>query len=217
MKDFSWEDFKNYKCAVHCKTEEEAEKFLSFAKRQGLKWCCSGQLNKTYWNYNKTNTYYVCNFYLMYGSIFENYKDLPIFDFSDIYNKLRYSLGEAKSYYPIDLIEDGMVVETADLKRYLVMTKDNQRILINCYMYIPFDRYNEELHYYNSATKFPVSNLDIIAIYKMSCNTLGYLFDDDEEKFQEQTKVVWEREEIEFMTLEQVCKELGKKIKIKED
>lgn len=84
-------------------------------------------------------------------------------------------------------------------------------------MYIPFDRYNEELHYYNSATRFPVSNLDIIAIYKMSCNTLGYLFDDDEDYFKEQAKLIWEREEIEFMTLEQVCKELGKKIKIKED
>lgn len=84
-------------------------------------------------------------------------------------------------------------------------------------MYISFDRYNEELRYYNPTTGFPVPNHDIIAIYKMSCNTLGYLFDDDEEEFQEQAKVIWEREEIEFMTLEQVCKELGKKIKIKED
>lgn len=215
MKEFNWEDFKNYKCAVHCKTEEEADKFLSFAKRQGINWMYYPKNSN--WDIHKTNTYYVYDKHLMYGNIYENINNLPIFDFSDICNKLRYILGEPKSCCPIDLIEDGMIVETADLRRYLVLTKDNKRILTNCYMYIPFDRYNEELHYYNPATRFPVSNHDIITVYKMSCNTLGYLFDDDEEEFQEQAKIVWEREDIEFMTLEQVCKELGKKIKIKED
>lgn len=207
MKKFNWEDFKNYKCGVHCKTSEEAQKFIELASKQGMKWTHSG-IYETNWKYNKADTYYAHKDNLKYGNINANLHNLPVFDFSDSYNKL---------CCLIDLIEDGMIVETADLRRYLVLTKDGQRILSNYYMYIPFDRYDKELHYYNQITGFPVPNHDIIAIYKMSCNTLGYLFDDDEEEFQEQAKVIWEREDIEFMTLEQVCKKLSKKIKIKED
>lgn len=216
MKDFNWKDFKNHKCGVHCNTSEEARKFIELASKQGMKWADS-EMYEINWNYNKANTYYTHKDNLKYGNINANFYNLPIFDFSDIYNKLRYTLGEPKSCYPIDLIEDGMVVETANLQRYLVLTKDGRRILANYYTWLSLDNYDKDLKYYNSMNNLPIPRNNINIIYKVNRNVLNYLFDDDEDDFKKLTKVVWEREDIEFMTLEQVCKELGKKIKIKEN
>lgn len=216
MKEFTWEDFKKYKCGIYCKTSEEAQKFIELASKQGMKWAYT-RANETNWDIYKAYTYYTHKDNLMYGNICENYNNLSIFDFSDIYNKLRYTLGESKSCYPIDLIEDGMIVETANLQRYLVLTKDGQRILVNYYNWLPLDNYDKDLQYYDSMNNLPIPRDNINIIYRVNYNALNYLFDDDEDDFKKQAKVIWEREDIEFMTLEQVCKALGKKIKIKEN
>lgn len=199
MKEFTWKDFKNYKCGVYCKTSEEAQKFIELASKQGMKWSYSG-MYETNWDIYKEDTYYTHEDNLMYGNICENYCGLPVFDFSDI-------------NCPIDLIKDGMVVETADLQRYLVMTKDGKRILTNINVWLKLDNYDKELQFHNPTTYLPVPHWNINTIYKMKGNTLTDLFNENADDYE----IVWEREEIEFMTLEQVCKELGKKIKIKED
>lgn len=198
MKEFTWEDFKKYKCCVHCKTSEEAQKFVKLASKQGMKWAYS-RADETNWDIYKAYTYYTHEDNLMYGSICENYCGLPVFDFSDI-------------YCPINLIKDGMVVETADLQRYLVMTKDGQRILTNINVWLKLDNYNKDLQFHNPTTHLPVPHWNINTIYKMKGSTLSDLLENADD-----CEIMWEREEIEFMTLEQVCKELGKKIKIKED
>lgn len=36
---FNWEEFKDEKFAVHCKTEEEAKDFCKRMHEQGMKWC----------------------------------------------------------------------------------------------------------------------------------------------------------------------------------
>lgn len=199
MKTFDWKDFKKCKCGVHCKTMKEAQRFIELASKQGIKWAYS-RADETNWNIYKENTYYTHEDNLMYGNVCENDCGLPVFDFSDIDS-------------PIDLIKDGMVVETADLQRYLVITKDNQRILTNINVWLKLDNYDKNLQFHNPTTYLPVPHWNINTIYKMSGSTLSDLFNENNND----CEIVWEREEIEFMTLEQVCKELGKKIKIKED
>lgn len=216
MKDFNWEDFKNYKCAVHCQTEEEAKKFLSFAKRQGCEW--SNFMRNVYDNSSKwyvygTNTYYVYEEHLLYGNINENIHNLPVFEFSDIYNKLRYNLGYTHS---CPKLKDGMVVETREGKLYLVRTNYNsEKILCNNESWEPVSNYNEELKIKDTMIT-DLKKLDIMKIYTPlftnPCNNLDYTFHKDN------LTCVWEREEVIEMTLAQVCKELGKNIKIiKED
>lgn len=38
MKEFNWNEFRNNKMAVHCKTEEEAKDFIKVAYENDCKW-----------------------------------------------------------------------------------------------------------------------------------------------------------------------------------
>ena len=46
--EFNWEDFKNSKITVRCKTEKEAKKFIKQCYKHGLKWRY-GSENNTCW------------------------------------------------------------------------------------------------------------------------------------------------------------------------
>lgn len=56
IKDF-WNS--EYKIAIHCKTEEEANELLKAFDKFGEKWCSEeSYLEHNYWNKNKENTCY---------------------------------------------------------------------------------------------------------------------------------------------------------------
>ena len=38
MKEFTWNEFRNNKVTVHCKTEEEAKDFIEVAYENDCKW-----------------------------------------------------------------------------------------------------------------------------------------------------------------------------------
>ena len=66
--EFNWEDFKNNKIAVRCKTEEEAKKFIRQCYKHGLKWYY-GNENTTHWKDVSGTICYECdNEYIYYGN-----------------------------------------------------------------------------------------------------------------------------------------------------
>lgn len=61
MQDFNWEDFKNSKIAVRCKTEKEAKEFLNKCKNMRLKWRSGKDVNSVdYWRIFERFTTYIC-------------------------------------------------------------------------------------------------------------------------------------------------------------
>jgi hypothetical protein len=105
-----------------------------------------------------------------------------------------------KSFTKADL-ESGMVVEHRNGARYLVL-KDK---LLNIANWRAIENYTSELKECVNGT-YPY---DIMKIYDtIGVTNLRNAFSDDN------LILIWERKEVEEMTLAEVCKLLGKEIKI---
>lgn len=112
---FSWEEFKNDKIAVHCKTEEEAKEFCKMMNEQGLKWNGGGSyLSIINWKEKREKTCYSLGFYDEYYTyVEEKYK---IYEFEEVKKEER----EMKNFTKADL-KDGMILEYNSGKRVLNM------------------------------------------------------------------------------------------------
>ena len=207
MDNFDWEDFKNGKIAVHCDTEDKAKDFVKECYEHGIKWVTSAvnKENKTLhtnWKIYKEDTFYFVfksnlnNKRLFCGSI-KDVDDEDIFEWKILAPELK----------------DGMVVENRDGNFYLIRTNFNgNKILSGNVAWNLLSNFDEDLK--NKVD----SSLDIVKVYLPNggCgNVLNVVFNKD------YLTCIWERkeeDEVVEMTLSQVCKELGKNIKIiKED
>ena len=145
--------------------------------------------------------------------VFECIDDgILILDWGD-YNSVYYNsftiikwVKQNEELYP--KLKEGMVIEIADKQDPLWYVRRIKGDLI-----ATNDKEWFDLNYYNDNLmdkKFPRFN--IVRIYESNSYILNKLFS------KENLVLIWERkEEVEEMTLEEICKALGKKIKIKED
>ena len=184
---FNWEGFKNGKITVHCKTEEEAEKFIKQCFKHGLKWHY-GNENTTHWKDVSETIYYECdNEHIYYGNF--NWKINQI-------------IVEYKEDNKMEL-KEGMIIECRNGHRYLLRKVNDVLIGSN------FDgcikaTYNENLceNYYHDET------FDIMKIYISKSSKLASLFDNY------YLTCIWERKEPKKMTLAQISKALGYEVEI---
>lgn len=189
MKDFDWEKFKKGKIAVHCDAEEKAKDFLKECYDYGIKWFPPDE-NDTCWEEYKENTYYGCDcFGLYYGNIHRN-----------ALNTVEWGVQEN-----VPQLKDGMVVEVRNGALYLIRTNCNDLILSNELGFLYGSSYNDNLEVYGD------KQFDIMTVYNSQGCSLTNCF------APRHLKLLWKREEVEEMTLDEICKALGKKIKIKED
>src|SRR5574344_1920857 len=117
MKDFDWKEFKEYKIAVCCNTEEKAKDFLSKCIKNGInKWNSGHDIttDKTYYD-----NHYECTCY----SYFNEYGDEDYFGFSSR------DWHKQKGYKIIEWQRDNMVgeieVEINELKTKLQELETN--------------------------------------------------------------------------------------------
>lgn len=106
-------------------------------------------------------------------------------------------------------LKTGMVVETRNGEKYLVMLNTDYKDmeLINFKGgYLSLYSYNSELIF----TEQPFREFDIVKAYSVE-NSIRWLLSNKECM---EFKLIWEREERKEMTLEEIEKELGYKIKI---
>lgn len=105
-------------------------------------------------------------------------------------------------------LKTGMVVETRNGEKYLVMLGPDceGRELINFGSgFMPLSRYADSL-----MIKTGDEGFDIMKVYSVGGSIRCLLRDKERMKF----KLIWERDEPKEMTLEEIEKELGYKIKI---
>ena len=195
---FDWEKFKNENIAVSFDRKEDVYDFAHEATRNGFIDidCCVKNWIKIIDNglADEVTVVFECieNNALVWGISSSKYYDNFIIIKWVAYPELK----------------EGMIIEIADKQDPLWYVRRVNGVLIatNDEQWFDLDYYDDNL----MDKKFP--NFNIVRIYESNSYTLNNLFS------KENLVLIWERkEEVEEMTLEEICKALGKKIKIKED
>ena len=196
MLKFKIEDYKG-KYVMHCKTEEEAKDFCNYLDSLGRKWCNNKKYTEeNYWRYYKDEICYDFNNDNAYSGtesfIRHNYKILEWSDFMD----KKFTKADLKSG-DVVLRRDGSV-EIVCIETGTLIRKDEFNIL---------DELTDDL----LSTFNDDDSDDIIAVRrpKQPYHCQFCAFDEG------LGELVYERgDETEKMTLDEICKALGKEIKI---
>jgi hypothetical protein len=189
---FNIDDYKG-KYVMHCKTEEEANDFLDYLDSIGKKWC-SGRsyLCNTCWHYYTTDTIYNFNT--------DSYCDIKcakqhhytILEWSDFMNK-EFTKADLKTGDVVQRRNGSVEIVNCELKTLICKRGWND-----------LDDTREDL------TDKQHSDYDIVAVRrpkeKGDCQFDAFGC--------KHGTLVYERKEVEEMTLAEVCKLLGKEIKI---
>lgn len=187
-------NIKDYpgKYAMHCKTKEEARSFCDYLKSIGRTWCTGRSYDDISWGYDGANTVYYFN------------------------NETRSDVNYAKSQnYTILEWEDFMnhTFTKADLKTGDIIKRRNGYVEIVILEYnacVSKEGFNFLQEIKDDLTSRVSEKWDVVAVKRPKDTQACSL---QEFKCGRGT-IVYEREEVEEMTLAQVCKLLGKNIKI---
>ena len=195
---FSFEDWIKCKgLAVHCKTLEEAVDFINVLKennwRDKIEAAPSYVNYLEYWSKHKENTCY--NFRDGTYSSYNYYKkhNWTILEWSDY-------MKEKKTIK--DILQPYDIVTLRNHTKYMYMPNDFRDVFVNSEGWLTADKYNDAL----KADYF--KQFDIMEIARPIPAQFS-------QNAWDMAEVIWTRpEEVEEMTLEEVCAALGKKIKI---
>lgn len=182
-------DINNYKgnYAMHCKTEEEAKSFCKYLHEHGKTWCIGqSYIEENRWDMYSENTVYYFN-RGTYSSIgCARNEDYTILEWEDFMTN---------TFTKADL-KTGDIIKTRCGEVGIVVLK---------YNVIAFSDGYQELNYYKDDLTYGLdkfaSHNDIVAVRRPR-------FDED------CGDLVYKRPEVEEMTLAEVCKLLGREIKI---
>lgn len=189
---FNINDYKG-KYVMHCKTEAEANDFCAYLDSIGKRWRSGSRYTD--------NTYY------------DRYLEDTAYEFNtDQFDDIHCS---RKDGYTILEWEDFMnnTFTKADLKTGdVILRRDGTTEIYNgeLGMFITKDGWNDLAHEHNDLTNSISSEFDIVAVRRPR-KKFDCVFDAFERELGE---LVYERKEVEEMTLAEVCKLLGKEIKI---
>lgn len=181
---FNWEDFKNNKIAVHCKTEEEAKEFIKQCYKHGIKWRYCNE-NDTNWENVNKEIYYECDGEYIY---YEKLNKIPVVKYKKD-NKME--------------LKEGMVVECRNGDRYLLRKVFDELFASFNDKFMSLD-YDEELN----ENKYFDKDFDVMKVYTSKSFILNNLFNDD------YLDCIWERKEPKKMTLAQISKALGYEVEV---
>lgn len=179
-------DINNYKgkYVMHCKTKEEAISFCDYIRKNG-----HVDAHQNWWDYYESETAY-------------NFNEGVYCDIN-YYEKHDYTILEWEDFMKHTFTKAGL--KTGD-----VVTKRNGNVEIvnrNLEMLICRSGFNDLDDLRDDLTSTAGKNFDIVEVRrptrKNQCTFDGNM-----------GTLVYERKEVEEMTLEQVCKLLGKEIKI---
>lgn len=197
MRKFNWDEFKEVKFAVHCKTEEEAKDFCRQMYKHGMVW-------------GSGNSYLSCTHY-------EKYKDKTCYDGQGVYQsyyhfkKYRYEILEWSDYMDKEFtkadLRDGMVVEQRDGDMYLVLAG----------MVVRKRGYNRIGDYDDDLKCAGYTGGDNVKVYRITPGSLGCI---EDVFIKGNLELIWERKEPKKMTVEEMRQKLeeltGEKIEVTE-
>ena len=188
--EFNWEDFKNNKITVRCKTEKEAKKFIKQCYKHGLKWRY-GSENNTFWEDVNEKIYYECDGVYIYYLDWKS-NEITVVEYKED-NKME--------------LKEGMIIECRNGERYLLRTACGELIASSNDEYINLD-YDEELNENKYFDKKFNKDFDVMKIYISKAFILNSLFNDN------YLECIWERKEPKKMTLAQISEALGYEVEV---
>lgn len=186
MRKFNWDEFKEGKFAVHCKTEEEAIDFCKQMYKHGMEWASGGSyLSYTYYGVYRDKTCYDGQGGYQSYDYFEKYR----------YEILEWGDYMQKEFKKADL-KSGMVVE--------YKCKDYGKRMVVGNMLIGEDGSHRLEAYENDLTQgYAEGQLSIIRVYKIKNErNFEYIMDNDN------LELIWERKEPKKMTAEEMRQKL---------
>lgn len=204
--EFNWENFKNGKIRVNCRTKEEAEKFIDMCYNNGICWCVKDDNERTYWLRYKENTYYSCmDERLVYGDIScssyaGDYRYRETYKFKDVTN---IKIEEDNKME----LKEGMIVECRNGDRYLLRKVEDKLLLSSDTDWLNYIYDNNFIYNSEYAKEFN-GDFDIMKIYESKARVLENLFVD------KHLTCIWERKEPKKMTLAQISEALGYEVEI---
>lgn len=104
-------------------------------------------------------------------------------------------------------LKTGMVVETRDGTKYLIVNRDGKLYGIGMNGYMPLDGG----YPHKSDMTWPDgSDLDIMKVFKPELRKFSSMLSDER-------NCIWNREKVRKMTVSEICKELGYEVEIARD
>lgn len=187
------EYFKKGKLVIHCKTENEAKRLIKWCYENDMKWGYSDPYDTNFaayenicYRYDDTISYANYNLYKNEG--------YTIVSFDEMFNN---------TFTKRDL-KAGQLVKCRNTILYKVLPTVNSLVLVNS------ESVYHSINYINDDLKSPIGNLyDIMEVYDFPKYSADLLNSDI--KYRE---LLWQREEVKEMTVEEISKELGYKVKI---
>ena len=191
---FDINDYKG-KYGMHCKTEAEAIDFCNYLHSIGKRWSnMKSYLNSTEWSIYTTDSVYFFNSDLISYVDFAKRNNYTILEWSDFMNK-QFTKADLRTGDVVKFRNGEIGIINGELKT--IIMKDKFAVL---------HHFTENLRYDGMNSK----GQDIIAVRRPEsvyhCQFCAF------EK--EYGILIYERKEVEEMTLAEVCKLLGKEIKI---
>ena len=196
-KKFNINDYPG-KYVMHCKTEEEAKDFCRVLHEAGRTWCTGrSYIDRTNFKYDKGGTCYNFNI----GAYAEKFyytkpnEDYTILEWSDFMNK---------EFTKADLRTGDMVLlRSGDVKLYI----KEARMFVGSRQMGDWDY---DTGFTNGLKRSSSSTYDIVSVRRPD-KVSDISFDAFDKNL---GRLVYERDETVEMTLEEVCKALGKNVKI---
>lgn len=190
---FDWETFldKTNHVAVHCKTKEEADGFCKHMHEHGL-------------TYSSGVSYLLDTYYDVYqeATCYSNHGDYCSYN---SYKSHNYKIHEWGDY-------QGGKFTKSDLKDFMLVKLRNGQyrlVFVSQDMLFSKGAYTSIFGYDEIMLNTYDASYDIMEVYSAPDSFTMYLHVSPVGR-----KLLYEREKIEEMTLEEVCKALGKQIKI---
>lgn len=188
------------KCAMHVATKEEDKIFREYLDSLGRRWVSGDRyISKGYYHVHEYDTCYNFNYNLYDNIYYYKQQDYTIlefndFDWSDFTMKKEFTKADLKNGDIIKRRDNSVEIFIPDLN--VCVGEHGDYSEIKCI--------NDDLKSTCS------TNRDIVAVRRINCN-YGNPFMAFKYGYGE---LIYERKEVEEMTLEEVCKALGKEIKI---
>lgn len=193
MIKFDWDEFKHRNFCVVCNSEDEAIDFVKKCYENDIEWTF-GNVTETMWKWNTEDISYFGGNGMLSWSCLSSFSTITKIFYRDI------NWEESKVENLKNLLKTGMRIITRNGDTGIVMLDWNglgeDIIQFEDATWCHLSAYKDDLIYYDSDD-------DIMKIeYPLSkSNITDY-------------KTKWERVTVEEMTMEQICKELGRTVKI---
>ena len=197
------ERFKDERMVVNCKTEEQAKEFIEICYENDMQWGSNGR-SATFWDRYEEEMCYEYDIRYLYYSSKEyfgknGYQIITFDEFMEEYTGM-------KKQFTKDDLKPGMLVEYRDGDLRLVMpSKEGLFIITN-------DSYNDLKYYDDDLLESEgESDLDIVKVYDVANNQSPNL---DSLLSTYNRELLWEREEVKELTVEEISKLLGYKVRV---